>query len=211
MIGIEPPGGVSVIKHLRDRQVLAKADYSPLYTGLNYELSASDKRYLERYFDFPPGLLARLAGDEIRNLEIARRLVSALGSDRQILFFGCSVEHSRFMAALMMYLGYHAVHIDGGSSKALRAEAIEDFRAGRLQLLCNYGILSTGFDAPKTDVVFISRPTQSVVLYSQMIGRGLRGPAIGGTEQCEIIDVRDNITGFGDQERVYEHFDEYWY
>jgi superfamily II DNA or RNA helicase len=70
--------------------------------------------------------------------------------------------------------------------------------------------LTTGFDAPNTDVVFISRPTLSPVLYGQMIGRGLRGPAVGGTEKCSIIDVRDNLVGFGDDEQVYSKFDEFW-
>ena len=46
------------------------------------------------------------------------------------------------------------------------------------QIMCNYGVLATGFDAPKEDVVCIGRPTSSSVLYSQMIGRGLRGSAV---------------------------------
>ena len=71
-------------------------------------------------------------------------------------------------------------------------------------------MLATGFDAPKTDVVFIARPTDSIVLYSQIIGRGLRGPAIGGTEECLIINVADNIRGLPDFNEIYEHFDDYY-
>ena len=77
-------------------------------------------------------------------------------------------------------------------------------------MLCNFGILSTGFDAPNTDTVFITRPTNSAVLYSQMIGRGMRGPAVGGTATCNVIDVIDNIIGYGDSDKVYRYFDEYW-
>ena len=58
--------------------------------------------------------------------------------------------------------------------------------------------------------MFISRPTTSPVLYSQMIGRGLRGPAVGGTVSCRIIDVRDNIIGYGNQDRIYDLFEGYW-
>jgi hypothetical protein len=43
-----------------------------------------------------------------------------------------------------------------------------------------------------------------------MIGRGLRGPAVGGTDHCKVIDVRDNIKGFSDQNSVYAYFDGYW-
>lgn len=60
-------------------------------------------------------------------------------------------------------------------------------------MLCNYGVLTTGFDAPSVRCVVVARPTVSHVLYEQMIGRGLRGPAFGGTDQCLIIDVDDNI------------------
>ena len=87
---------------------------------------------------------------------------------------------------------------------------IDKFRNGDLDVLCNYGVLTTGFDAPKTNTVMITRPTISPVLYSQMIGRGLRGKLIGGTEFCKIIDVRDNIGEFGDADNVYRIFEEYW-
>ena len=43
-----------------------------------------------------------------------------------------------------------------------------------------------------------------------MIGRGLRGPAIGGSENCKIIDVKDNIQGYSDQDSVYDYFQEYF-
>ena len=67
-----------------------------------------------------------------------------------------------------------------------------------------------GFDAPKTDLVFIARPTTSLVLYSQMLGRGMRGPAIGGTENCKVVTVRDNIEGYQDMNEVYSYFEDYF-
>jgi len=77
-------------------------------------------------------------------------------------------------------------------------------------VLINYGILSTGFDAPNIGAVIITRPTSSMVLYSQMIGRGLRGPKVGGREECLLIDVKDNFIGYGDQQIMYDFFDGYW-
>lgn len=59
-------------------------------------------------------------------------------------------------------------------------------------------------------MVCIARPTQSIVLYSQMIGRGLRGPAIGGTEKCTLINVRDNIKNLPNYQRIFDYFDDYW-
>jgi len=85
---------------------------------------------------------------------------------------------------------------------------IEEFRAGRVSVLCNYGVLTTGFDAPRVRAVVVARPTTSPVLYEQMIGRGLRGPRFGGTDECLVIDVLDNIR-FGGHV-AYMRYDEYW-
>lgn len=204
-------GGESAISFLRKRKVLAEVWYEPIYTGLNYELSAKDHAYLEQFFDLPPGILRQIGKDDVRNVEILKRLQHECEEGRQIIFFGCSVEHSKFVTAMLCYLGFRAAHVDGQTSPNRRRGVINDFKRRNIQVVCNYGVLSTGFDAPKTDLVFISRPTASIVLYSQMVGRGLRGPAIGGTETCKIIDVIDNIFGFRNEDAVYNYFEDYFH
>lgn len=203
-------GNDSVINFLRKRQVLAKVEYDPLISQANYELTEKEKKHIQQFFDIPPELLKKIGSDDIRNIEILKKLQIECENDKRILFFACSVDHSKFICAMLIYLGYKAAHVDGSTSRARRQTIINQFKRGELQIICNFGVLSTGFDAPKTDVVFIARPTSSIVLYSQMIGRGLRGPAIGGTKTCKVIDVKDNIIGFSDQENVYEYFDEYF-
>jgi superfamily II DNA or RNA helicase len=71
------------------------------------------------------------------------------------------------------------------------------FRRGEVQVICNAGVFATGFDAPKVDMVLISRPVFSPVRYLQMVGRGLRGTANGGTERCKVVTLVDNIVGYG--------------
>src|SRR5262249_46816377 len=149
------------------------------------------------------GFLHKLGEDDIRNVEIVKKIHNEAERGRRILFFACSVEHSKFVCALLRFLDVPAAHIDGATPSGQRATILSKFKAGSITVLCNFGVLSTGFDAPQTDLIFIARPTSSVVLYSQMIGRGLRGPAIGGTETCKVIDVVDNIVGFSDQSKVY--------
>ena len=56
----------------------------------------------------------------------------------------------------------------------------------------------------------MARPTSSIILYSQIIGRGLRGPEIGGTSRCDIYTVFDNIAGLPTNEHISEYFDEYF-
>ena len=50
----------------------------------------------------------------------------------------------------------------------------------------------------------------SPVLYSQMIGRGLRGKAVGGTDECMILEVKDNFIGLPNQDILYSMYSEYW-
>ena len=209
-VNIKTDSGVSEIEMLKQRKVLAQIDYIPIQSPLNIELTASQKRSLEKTFDFPKGFLNTVASSNVRNVEIMKKLLLSCGEGRRILFFACNVKHSRFITSLLTYFGIKAAHVDGSTAKHRREHVIESFRNGELQVLCNYGVLTTGFDAPNTDEVFIARPTNSVVLYSQMIGRGLRGTTIGGTERCRISDVKDNIMGFGNQVRVYHWFEEFW-
>jgi superfamily II DNA or RNA helicase len=132
-----------------------------------------------------------------------------INENKKILFFGTSIAHSKMICSLLLAKGVRCAHIDGGSGK-YRRKIIDEFKNNKIQVLCNFGILSTGFDDPKIDVVFMARPTNSIVLYSQILGRGLRGPKIGGTENCEIFTVFDNITNLPTNEKISEYFDEYF-
>ena len=92
-----------------------------------------------------------------------------------------------------------------------RRNAIEAFkkRDSGVDIIINYEVLTTGFDSKNIRCVFITRPTKSIVLYSQMLGRGLRGPLMGGNESCLLIDVDDNLQAF-DNETAFSHFNDYW-
>lgn len=211
IITIKTADNKSVIQYLRDKKVLSKAAFDPLVTNIRYDLDERQKKHLQTFYDFPEGLLKKIGNDDVRNLEIVKRIDREfIHGNPQMIFFACSIEQSIFICSLLVYLGYKAAHVDGGTEKPMRQKLISDFKKGEIQIICNYGVLSTGFDAPKTDVVFIARPTRSIVLYSQMIGRGLRGLAIGGTEKCKIITVRDNITGLPDEDDIFDYFDEYF-
>jgi superfamily II DNA or RNA helicase len=99
---------------------------------------------------------------------------------------------------LLTIQGRPAASIDQDTSPEDRRVAIERFKSGDLKVLTNYAVLSQGFDAPKTDAVYITRPTSSEVRYLQMVGRGLRGPKNGGTEEVLIVNMLDNIVEFRD-------------
>lgn len=69
---------------------------------------------------------------------------------------------------------------------------IESYRAGKIQVLVNVNILTEGVDLPQTKTVFLTRPTVSTVLMTQMVGRALRGEKAGGTSIAYIVSFIDN-------------------
>ncbi|MGR6999975.1 DEAD/DEAH box helicase [Yinghuangia aomiensis] len=76
-----------------------------------------------------------------------------------------------------------------------RRDTIQRFKNGEIRVLANCDLLIQGFDAPGVRALYIARPTFSPSAYIQMAGRGLRGLANGGSEECLIVDIDDSFRG----------------
>lgn len=202
--------GDNPVAKLRDRGVLSKPVHSVIEHSGRAVVLDDDPRYAEyyeRFNDFHPELLRQLGQDAGRN----RRLLDVLlqiPTDWPTLFFGCSVEHAQAVSLLLRRASRTADFVTASTRTATRRHRIEQFREGRLSVLSNYGVLTTGFDAPRVRAVVIGRPTASPVLYEQMIGRGMRGPRFGGTTECLVVDIEDNIR-FGGQ-MAFSRYADYW-
>ncbi len=206
------PHDMDAIEYLRKKGVLAKAKSEILTVSSNISLSPNELQQVSELFEIPVSVLNKIGKNSIRNVEILTKVKQLIGNKtaKSIILFGTSVEHSVLISSLLKFLDIKAEHIDGSTPRAMRENIIARFRNQEINVLCNYEVLSTGFDAPKVDCVFLARPTASVVLYSQMIGRGLRGPAIGGKESCLIVNVKDNFINLPSIEKMYKVFDAYW-
>lgn len=178
-------------KALLERGVLAKAVHEVIeHRGPEYRVS-NDPEY-QIFGDISHQVLRNIGEDRDRNRTILRRLLE-LPAEWPVLFFGCTVEHATAMSVLLRRNGRRSATVVSDTSPGTRRFLVEQFRAGTLSVLCNYGVLTTGFDAPRVRALVVGRPTASIVLYQQMIGRGLRGVRFGGTDECLVIDVADNL------------------
>lgn len=205
-----------IIKYFQDRKVLARL----VKEELTYEEDVSNqelKRIKDHALisgyeeDFTTKELEIIGKNRNRNLKILQRLMELNQEKKPTIVFACSVKHARLLSAMLRLQNIPNVLVVGNMAPAERKNAIKSFkdRNNDINIIINYGVLTTGFDSTNIECVFIARPTQSIVLYSQMIGRGLRGPQMNGNEECLLIDVKDNLNIY-DEHMAFSKFDDYW-
>jgi len=88
--------------------------------------------------------------------------------------FCVSVSHAEFMAAECNRRGIKSAVLVGETEDQDRTQHIEDLRAGRLTLLFTRDVLNEGLDVPEVNTVLFLRPTESLTIFLQQLGRGLR-------------------------------------
>ncbi len=202
--------GDDPIRALQGRGILARVRRTVVDTGFRIVHGSADSQGEEGLDDMPAQVLGRLARDESRNRLIVDTVRSHVARGFPTLVFCCTVEHARDLAVDAASCGIKSAFLDCRMARGRRRRVIAAFRSGFVEALFNFGVLSTGFDAPNIQCVVIARPTSSIVLYSQMVGRGLRGSAVGGSSEFVLVDVRDNTETFGEIGEVYRHFEDYW-
>lgn len=150
--------------------------------------------------DFAPGELekAAMAGDLVT---LACAEIMKWGADRRSwLLFGCGVTHAKKVEETLRDRGITIASVFGDTPLAERAELIAKYRAGELRALVNVGVLTTGFDAPQTDLIAMLRPTCSPGLYVQQCGRGMR--IADGKANCLVLDFGGNVDRHGPVDMV---------
>ncbi|CAM5527487.1 hypothetical protein GCM10010261_01200 [Streptomyces pilosus] len=203
--GVFPSG--DAYRDLQEWGMLAQVEHRTL-TGGRIELTRDERTHAERMAMLSRAAEQRLADDHARSRRIVDE-VAGLPKDWPTLLFATSVDHAKYLAAMLNDRGIRAAAVDSTTSAQDRRRRIEDFRAGRIRVLTNYGVLTQGFDAPATRVVVVARPVYSTNVYQQMIGRGLRGPKNGGKPTCLILNVDDNIANF-DTKLAFTQFEHLW-
>ncbi|BAZ71354.1 putative helicase (plasmid) [Fischerella sp. NIES-4106] len=115
--------------------------------------------------------------------------------DKKTILFAINVQHSLDITTALKQRGVAAEHIDGQTPPNERRAILERFRTGETLVLSNVGILTEGFDCPDVEAVQCARPTTSIALWIQMLGRALR-PSLG-KEYAVIVDQTDNWSRLG--------------
>jgi superfamily II DNA or RNA helicase len=180
---------------LINQGVLARPTLHPVATSARYDVTDAERRHFERFNDFSSSLLERISEDEARNALIVRSYEQSAAQWGQTLVFAANVRHGQLLTQLLRERGVRVSDVYSDTPAYERNRIVEGFRSGEINVVVNVGLFTEGTDIPGVDTLFLARPTNSRVLFQQMVGRGMRGPEVGGSALCQIVAFHDNVVG----------------
>ncbi|BAU10959.1 type III restriction enzyme [Leptolyngbya sp. NIES-3755] len=200
------PNDILFSEHLRTlitRGILADPIFENLATELDFyqELTEKDIRAIEAFDKLPEKIAERIAKSKIRNRRIVDHYVQNRDKYKPLLVFAIDVQHAIELNGLFQQRGIKSdfvaskiTDLNTGATVSVKenSEKIKRFRRGDLEVLINVEMLTEGTDLPNVQTVFLTRPTTSTILMTQMIGRALRGQSAGGTEKAYVVSFIDN-------------------
>ena len=207
-VSIDSRGHDSPVTYLIQNRYLADPRFVPI--SFDSDTAIADP---QPGMDYSTDDLNDLGRNHERTLRIAELAEDAAARHPRTIVFCPSVESAQECNALLRAKGVVTDVITANTPGEDRRAIIDVFRGDSRKhiVLLNYGVLTAGFDAPRTRCVIIARPTTSLVLYSQMAGRAMRGPRAGGNSKAEILTVADtNLPGFGSVTDAFTNWEELW-
>ena len=117
------------------------------------------------------------------------------GCGKKAIVYTINKAHNKHLCEEYQKRGINAVTIDCDTPQSERKQLLDEFKRGKIQIICNVNILSEGFDCPDVEVVQITRPTYSLSMYLQQVGRGLR--VFPGKDKSMFIDNVGSYLRFG--------------
>ena len=207
-VSIDPRGHDNPVTYLIQNRYLADPRFVPV--GFESDAAIADP---QPGMDYSKDDLDSLGRNHERTLKIAELAKAAARRHPRTIVFCPSVESALECNKLLREKGIVTNVITANTPSEDRRAIIDFFRSDSREhvVLFNYGVLTAGFDAPRTRCVIIARPTTSLVLYSQMAGRAMRGPRAGGNSKAEILTVADtNLPGFGSVTDAFTNWEELW-
>jgi superfamily II DNA or RNA helicase len=175
--------------YARDMREMINDGFLAPVTGWRIDTDLSLDQVQRRRGEFVESQLARVVNTPERNALVIRAW-RELAPGRRTIVFCVDVTHARDMHRAFSDAGIRAGAVWGNLPREERRAALERFSLGEIDVITNCNLLTEGFDEPRVDCVVMARPTQSKLLYAQMLGRGTRLH----TDKSDllVLDVVDN-------------------
>ena len=117
------------------------------------------------------------------------------GCGKKAIVYTINKAHNKHLCEEYQKRGISAVTIDCDTPQSERKQLLDEFKKGKIRIICNVNILSEGFDCPDVEVIQITRPTYSLSMYLQQVGRGLRVSPV--KDKSVFIDNVGSYLRFG--------------
>lgn len=140
---------------------------------------------------------------EAKRYTVIEGVVEALRDHKSALVFCTSVRQAQSMAEALCEALQNpqvATSVSSATKPKDRDDIISGFKSGAIRVVFNVGVLTTGFDHPSLDCIVLARPTRSLALYYQMLGRGVRKAE--GKTHCTVIDFTSTVKNMGRIESI---------
>lgn len=183
---------------------LIEEGYLCRYTGFAYDVPDLSGVRKARTGDYEQhGLELAMGKAKLMGNIVGQYLEHARG--KRAVVFAVNVAHSQDIVRRFTEAGVTAEHVDGEMEKAQREAVLARFAAGETLVVSNCNILTEGWDQPEAEVCILARPTLSLALYLQMVGRVLRPAPWAGKTAARIHDHAGNAFRHGppDADRDY--------
>ena len=182
------------VSTLLDMGYLAKVNYYPMnpigWNELKLDLNTTRTDYTDRSVQ----RAYRQCDFYSYLIQIVKRLQNPKSGEKRkgILVFTRFLEEAERLAQAIPGCSI----VSGSTPKTDRERILKDFKAGRIGVVANVGVLTTGFDYPELDTVVMARPTMSLALWYQIVGRCIRPHPNKAAAWC--VDLCGNIQRFGE-------------
>lgn len=191
------------LKDLIKKGILSRPKFDECETNEEFGkgLGLNKIKSIELLDKLPEDISNSIAENKKRNALIVEKYKKNKDSYGKTLVFAVNRLHAYSLQGLFEKYGIRAGVVVSGTtteftgidiSNAENEKNINDYKYGDVNVLINVNILTEGVDLPKTKTVFLTRPTVSSILMTQMIGRALRGERAGGTKEANIVTFIDN-------------------
>lgn len=190
----------NLVYHIGYQDLLQQGYLSPLLYFTKQEvlherlkLNASETDFDLSYFE------EYMKGEERSIVSSVSHAIQTKGH-RSALVFCSTIEQADRLARAWNGSGVVAESVSGKTHPKERERIIEGFKTKKIRLVCNVQCLTTGFDHPEIDCIVSLRPTRSVSLWMQMLGRGTR--KANGKTACSLYDFSGNTRGIGRLDQI---------
>lgn len=206
--GVINQGDSADLQKLITQGYLAIPKHDTISTNLNVEheieFTEKDKDHIKKFKELPENIIDFMAKNSKRSKCIIDTYCNNKEKYGKTIIFALNRNDATAIDGLLKSKNIKSDHIISNEIQPNRKsvssienqEKIKKFRTGNLDVLVNVNILTEGTDIPNAQTIFLTRPTKSKTLMTQMVGRGMRGPKVGGKKYVNLVSFIDNWEQF---------------